>query len=286
MRAPSSPAMQPPPAITRSRGSRLRGTSGGMQSRSGSWPQTRIVALTGEVGLLRLLRSILESNGCKVAWGALALEGASGAQPVDIVIADLESFDRESLDPDLLSRLRRAYPGAEIIAITREYREADCIAILDLDVDYLPRPFRAQDLTGRVRVARLRRFKAAGHKRFYRHGSLVIDLFDRTVVLGDGLIGLAPSALNLLLHLASKPGLVATFGDILAGAGRASSASSRRALQMSVFRLRRRLERDPKHPVLVLTEVGIGYRLAPEPADHSNVGARAPQPEGNGCASP
>ena len=55
---------------------------------------------------------------------------------------------------------------------------------------------------------------------------------------------------------------------------------------MSVFRLRRRIERDPKHPVLLLTEVGIGYRLAPESVDHLNFDTRAPQREGNGAASP
>jgi two-component system KDP operon response regulator KdpE len=253
---------------------------------SASKARTRIVALTGEIVLLRLLRSILEPNGCKVLPGALALDGAASGQPVDIVIADLESFDRESVDLQLLSRLRRAYPGAEMIAISREYREADCIAILDVDVDYLPRPFGAQDLRARVRVAELRRFKAAGHKRIYRRGSFVVDLFDRTVALDGELIALAPSDLNVLMHLASKPGLLATFGDILAGVGRAGSASGRQALRMSVFRLRRRIERDPMHPVLLLTEVGIGYRLAPESADHLNSDTRAPQCEGNGAASP
>ena len=75
-----------------------------------------------------------------------------------------------------------------------------------MDVDYLPRPFSARDLTARVRVAELRRFKAAGHKRFYRSGSFVVDLFDRTVALDGELIALAPSELNVLMHLASKPG--------------------------------------------------------------------------------
>jgi two-component system, OmpR family, KDP operon response regulator KdpE len=244
------------------------------------------LALTREVGLLRLLRSILEPNRCKVLQGALALDEAPSGQLVDIVIADLESFDRESLDLDLLSGLRRAYPGAEMIAICRDYREADCIAILDADVDYLPRPFSAQELTARVRVAKLRRFKTAGHKRFYRHGSFVADLFDRTVALDGESIALAPSELNVLTHLARKPGVVATFGDILAGVGRAGSPSGRQALRMSVFRLRRRIERDPKHPVLLLTEVGIGYRLAPESVDRLNFHGRAPQREGNGAASP
>jgi two-component system KDP operon response regulator KdpE len=248
--------------------------------------RTRIVALTGEVELLRLLRSILEPNGCKVLPGALALGGAATGQPVDIVIADLESFDRDSLDLDLLSRLRRAYPGAEMIAISREYREGDCIAILELDVDYLPRPFSAEDLTARVRVAELRRFKAAGNKRFYRRGSFVVDLFDRTVALDGKPIALAPSELNVLTVLASRPGSVMTFGNILAGSGRPDSASGRRALRMSVVHLRRRIERDPKRPVLLLTEVGIGYRLAPESVDHLNFEARTPQREGNGAGSP
>jgi two-component system KDP operon response regulator KdpE len=249
-----------------------------------SSPRTRVVALTGEVGLLRLLRSILEPNGCKVLPGALALDGAASGQLVDIAIVDLESFDRESLDLDFLSRLRRAYPGAEMIAISRDYREADCIAVLDADVDYLPRPFSAQDLTARVRVAKLQRFKTAGHKRFYRRGSFVVDLFDRTVALDGESIALAPSELNVLMHLARKPGVVATFGDLLAGVGRAGSASGRQALRMSVFRLRRRIERDPKHPVLLLTEAGVGYRLAP--VDHLNFHGRPPQREGNGAASP
>ena len=285
MRAPSSAAVQPSPAMTRSRGPRFRGTSGGIQGAGGSWSSTRIFALTAEVGLLRLLRSVLEPNGCKALPSALALDTAASGQPVDIVIADLESFDREGLDLGLLSRLRRAYPGTEMIAISREYREADCIAILDVDVDYLPRPFRAEDLTARVRVAELRRFKAAGHKRFYRRGSFVVDLFDRTVALDGELIALAPSELSVLTVLASRPGRVTTFGDILAGVGRTGSASGRQALRMSVFRLRRRIERDPKHPVLLLTEAGIGYRLAPESVDHLNFESRTPQ-QGNGAGLP
>ena len=233
-----------------------------------------------------MLQSILEPNGCKVLPGALALDGAAAGPPVDIVIADLESFDRESLDLALLSRLRHAYPGADMIAISREYREGDCVAVLELDVDYLPRPFRAQDLAARVRVAELRRFKGGGRRRFYRRGSFVVDLFNRTVVLDGGPIALAPSELSILMVLAGRPGRVAAFDDILADMGRAGSASGRQAVRMSVLGLRRRIERDPKHPVLLLTEFGIGYRLAPESVDHFDFEARTPQGEDNGVSSP
>ena len=245
-----------------------------------SRPRTRILALTGEAELLRLMRSILEPNGCKVSAGALPGEGEAASGSADIVIVDVESIDL-----DLVSRVRRAYRGAEIIAICGAYREADCIAILERNVDYIPRPFRAQDLTVRVRVAELRRFKAAGRRRFYRRGSLVVDLFERMVALNGEPIGLAPSELSILMLLAGQPGLVMTFGDILAGMGRGDSASGRRALYMSVLCLRRRIERDPSRPDLLLTEARVGYRLAPESANQSNLDASMPERQGNGDRS-
>jgi two-component system KDP operon response regulator KdpE len=224
-----------------------------------SGPRTRVLALTGEVELHRLLRSVLEPNGCKLFAEAIPGAGAAASEPVDIVIIDLESPDL-----DLVSRIRRAYPDTEILAIGRAHREADCIAVLEMDVDYLSRPFRTQDLAARVRVAELRRFKATGGRRFYRRGSFVIDLFDRSVAFNGEPVTLAPAASALLMFLASRPGHLATFGDILTAFGRADFASARRALCSSVFRLRRRIERDPTRPDLLLTEAGVGYRLAPE----------------------
>lgn len=110
--------------MTQSRG-RLNGTSGNIVGASASWPRTHILALTGEVQLHRLLRSLLEPNGRKVVATAVPREGPTLSDPFDIVIVDLETFDL-----DVVSRAMRAYPDAQIIAISRAYREADCIAIL------------------------------------------------------------------------------------------------------------------------------------------------------------
>jgi len=141
---------------------------------SASRPRTRILALTGEVELLRLLRSILEPSGRKVSLGALVLEAAAASAPVDIMIIDVENVAL-----DLVCRVRLAHPGAEILAICGAYREADCIAILERDVDSLARPFRARDLAARVRVAELRRIKAAGHESLLSRASGVFGRFER-----------------------------------------------------------------------------------------------------------
>jgi two-component system KDP operon response regulator KdpE len=218
--------------------------------------------LTGEVQLHRLLRSLLEPAGCKVVATAVPREGPDANEPFDIVIVDLES-----LHFDVISRAVREYPDAQIIAIGRTYREADCIAVLDMGADYLPRPFRAADLSARVRVAELRRFKGKGRRRYYRRGSFVMDLFDRKVVLAGEPLALAPSELGVLTLLARGAGSVVTFGQILAGLGRADSAAGRQAVRLSVFHLRHKIERNPRRPDLLLTEAGVGYRLAAETGD-------------------
>ena len=215
--------------------------------------QTNILVLTSEVEPVRLARSIL-NPGYEVA-GA---NTATGADWADIVIADAETVDLAGL-----SRAKQAYPKAQVIALCREYREADCIAVLEMDVDYLQRPFRAQDLAARVRVAELRRFNAKVRRRYYRRGTLDFDLFKRKLAIEGRPIALAPSELTVLTVLASRAGMIATYDQLLAELGLVCSRSMRHALHSCIYSLRRKIERDPLYPEILLTEAGVGYQLAP-----------------------
>ncbi len=243
--------------------------------------RTRILVLTGEVELRRLLRSLLEPNGRQVVSSPVPRDDSATNNPFDIVIVDLES-----LHLDVISRVMRAYPDAQIIAICGAYREADCIAVLDMGADYVARPFRALDLSARVRVAELRRFKAKGHQRYYRRGSFVVDLFDRKVVVAGEPLALASSELEILTLLARNAVSVVTFGQILAALGRADSPAARQALRLVILRLRRRIERDPRRPDLLLTEVGVGYRLAAATGDPLYSDTRTTPSEGLGGRTP
>jgi two-component system KDP operon response regulator KdpE len=219
--------------------------------------RTKILVLTSEAGLSRLVRSILEP-GCRVTAGTSppAKPGTNG-HAFDVVIVDLQTVDLQRI-----ARLKRARPGAQILAICREYSETDCIAVLDADADYLARPFREHDLAARVRVAELRQFNATGRRRLYRNGSFVFDLFDGKAVVNGGEIVLTPSELSVLTLLAGEPGAVATYDRLTSGMGLLGGSNRRHALRSCIFRLRRKIEPDALRPRIVLAEAGVGYRLA------------------------
>jgi DNA-binding response OmpR family regulator len=230
--------------------------------------RTTVLVLTGDAGLLRLTQSILEPACTVIGRAPTGASADIHAETADIVI-----IDAESVDQDVISTARRAYSDARIIVLCREFREAECVAILDADADYLPRPFRAQDLAARVRVAELRRFNRTGRSRYYRNGSLIIDLFDRHVLSEGRSIDLSPSETKVLMLLASRPGIPVAYDRILAAIGASVSASGRQALRNLVLRLRRRIERDLRCPELVLTEPRFGYRLAEPRAEQARQSA-------------
>jgi two-component system KDP operon response regulator KdpE len=218
--------------------------------------------LTSDVGLVRLARSILEPD-FKVS--AVDSCGASSTDllraAADVVVAQLDGFD-----PDALAAVRRAWPGAALIAVSTGRREVDCIAALDMDVDYLAQPFSGVDLAARVRVAERRRFAATGQPRYYRNGPLVFDLLCRKVSIAGRPVALAPLEQTLLAVLAARPGVVVGHAQLLSHGGTARAVLSMSALRTCVLRLRRKIEREPLHPEILLAEIGVGYRLAP-PSD-------------------
>jgi two-component system KDP operon response regulator KdpE len=218
---------------------------------------TIVLVLSSDAGLIRLARSILKPACTVIGRASLDANAHIRDEQADIVI-----IDAESVDQDVISTARRACPDAQVIALCREFREADCVAILDADADYLPRPFRAQDLAARVRVAELRRFNLTGRPRTYRKGLLVFELFDRRLAIDGRAVALSPSELAILSLLAGQPGAVAEYKRILAELGLDGSERSRGTLRSHVFRLRRKIERDPFHPEILLAEAGVGYRLA------------------------
>jgi two-component system, OmpR family, KDP operon response regulator KdpE len=222
-----------------------------------SCSRTTVLVFTGDSGLIRLARSILEP-ACMVIGRAPSNENLEvPAEQPEVVIVDAMSIDL-----DAILAARRFWPDARIIALSHECREADCVAILDADADYLPRPFRPEDLAARVRVAELRRFNATGRPRTYRNGPLAFDLFDSALTIDGRSVALGPSEAAILSVLAGQPGVVAEYDWLLGELRLGRTETTRHALRSCVLRLRRKIEQDSLHPQILLVEAGVGYRLA------------------------
>jgi two-component system KDP operon response regulator KdpE len=235
---------------------------------SSARPRTRVLVVSDEVQLQRLLRSILEPNGCRVFAASKSGTTAPAAGLPDIVILDLDRLDAQAV-----TQARRAFVGSEVIALCNAYSEADCVAILEMGVDYLARPFRAQDMSARVRAAEIRHLAAKGFQRQYRFGPLEVDLIDGAAALNGRRLSLSRSELLILAALARQAGGVAAFGDILSGLGRADSRRNRQALHAFVHALRGKIELGPQRSALIVNVARVGYRLAAEPGGSGRHGA-------------
>src|ERR1700678_3170295 len=207
-------------------------SAGNSMNARASRPRTRVLALSDEVQLQRLLRSILEPTGCKAVAAPLsALEGLPTERP-DLVIVDLDRLDHQ-----IASRAKSTFAGAEIVELCNNYREEDGVAILEIGVDYLARPFRAQDLLAKVHAAELRRLAAKGCRRYYRAGSLVVDLLAGDVARDGRRFWLTSREVRILEVVAREAGGVATLAQILDRLGRPNALRDRQALRMIVYEL-------------------------------------------------
>jgi len=222
-----------------------------------------ILLIDDEAALTGVLRPVLTAAGHMVTVAATAAEGITGANGLDpdVILLDLGLPDA---DGKTVIRSLRIKHDTPIIVISARHQEEEKIAALDEGADdYVDKPFDIGELMARIRVA-LRRARGADAPR-YQAGPLAIDFEMRQVTLGGETLRLSPKEYDLLLALARHSGRVVTHKRLLAAGWGAESADTQ-YLRVYVGLLRQKIEADPGDPKLLLTEPGVGYRLAPSEA--------------------
>ncbi len=149
-----------------------------------------------------------------------------------------------------------------IIVISARHQEAEKIAALDHGADdYVNKPFEIGELMARIRAAIRRSSSLRNAPKAYRTGPLEIDFVARRVSLGGHAVKLSPKEYDLLRTLAMSAGQVVTHKRLLA-AGWGSDSTDSQYLRVYIGLLRQKIEEDPSDPRLLVTEPGVGYRLA------------------------
>ncbi|MBL9093030.1 MAG: response regulator [Planctomycetaceae bacterium] len=223
----------------------------------------RILIIDDEPPIRKFLRISLESAGYEPCEAETAEQGlrSAVATPPDAVILDLGLPDADGLD--VIRRLRE-WTTVPIIVLSARGREADKIAALDGGADdYLTKPFGAGELLARLRVA-LRH--AAGAKSstdsVFEVGEMKVDVAARRVIVEGREVHLTPTEYRLLTTLVRSAGKVVTHRQLLKEVWGPSSVEENQYLRVYLGQLRRKIERDATRPRYLLTEPGVGYRLA------------------------
>lgn len=213
--------------------------------------------------MLRFLRTLLHSQGYRLRSESSGEDGlAAVAQQVpDVILLDLGLPDLDGLL--VINRLRE-WSQAPVIVISARDVESDRIEALDLGADdYLTKPFSSGELLARLRVAlRHASQRALGPDLpIFETGALRVDLAARKVFVRGQPVRLTPIEYRLLTLLVRHAGRVLTHRQILAEVWGNVSGEPTHYVRVYMGQLRRKIEREPARPELLLTEVGVGYRL-------------------------
>jgi two-component system KDP operon response regulator KdpE len=162
----------------------------------------------------------------------------------------------------------REWTHTPVIVLSVRDSEQDKVQALDAGADdYLTKPFGADELLARIRVA-LRHAALQGQdsrKSVVTAGSLEIDLAGHSVRRAGEEVKLTATEFKLLAYLAGNAGRVLTHQSILSHVWDPADADHVEYLRVFVRQLRKKLEDDPEHPVTIISEPGIGYRFIADP---------------------
>jgi two-component system KDP operon response regulator KdpE len=222
----------------------------------------RILVVDDEASIRRALNTILTRNGFTVETvetGRQAIEDYQSFRP-DLILLDLGLPDITGME---VIRQLRNQTDTPIVVVSVRDAERDKVTALNLGADdYVTKPFGADELLARIRVA-LRHVvhPPSGSAAIFRTGDLEVDIEHRNVRVSGHDIHLTPTEYELLKALITHPGKVLTDRMLLQQVWGPEYGSEAQYLHVYVARLRKKIEADPRSPRYIVTDVGVGYRL-------------------------
>ena len=225
-----------------------------------------VVLIEDEPQIRRFLRAALPNQGYRLFEASTGNDGLAEAatrQP-DIVILDLGLPDIDGLE--VIRRLRE-WSAVPIVVLSARGQERDKIAALDAGADdYVSKPFGVGELLARMRVAlrHAARIRDDPGDATFSLGELHVDHGLRRVLVGGKQVHLTPIEYKLLTTLIRHAGKVLTQRQLLKEVWGPQSVDQAHYLRVYIAQLRRKLEADSARPRYLLTEPGVGYRLAAE----------------------
>jgi two-component system, OmpR family, KDP operon response regulator KdpE len=221
----------------------------------------RVLVIDDEIQIRRLLRITLGKKEYDVYEAATGSEGLQEVQKVrpDIILLDLNLPDTDG--SRVLEEIRR-WSTIPVVVLSVRNSEEDIVTLLNSGADdYVIKPFHTGELIARMNAA-LRRQRPLQEESSFTTGRLTIDFESRKVSIEGEEVKLTPTEYGILVFLARNPGKIITQEQILKELWGPISEAETGSLRVHVYSLRKKIEKDSSSPELIITEPGIGYRLA------------------------
>ena len=223
----------------------------------------RVLVVEDDREIRALMQSSLAVEGFDVRTAASLSEAGALLRhdPPDVIVLDLGLPDGDGVQ---LVREVRRQQSVPIIVVSARHQEAQKIALLDAGADdSLTKPFSVGELLARIRVALRHRGTAlAAAVTVHELDDLRIDLAAHVVLRAGETLHLTPTEFKLLARLVRSAGRVVTHRQLLADVWGPEFTEHTHYLRLYMAQLRAKIERDPAEPRHLLTETGVGYRLA------------------------
>ncbi len=225
-----------------------------------------ILIVDDEPAIVTALTPALRSQGYSLATAATASEALAAGEncQFDLVLLDLGLPDADGID--IIHKLKEL-TDAMILVLSARHLEAEKVRALDEGADdYVNKPFGIEELLARIRAAgRRRHLSNECRDDEFVSDDLAVHYARREVRLMGEEIKLSPKEFALLELLCRHFGQVVTHRKLLIAGWNDPNADGQ-YLRSYIALLRQKLEYDASEPQLILTEPGVGYRLASQPA--------------------
>jgi len=223
-----------------------------------------VLLIEDEAPMRKFLKAFLSSAGYRIDEAGSGEQALSQAaqNPPDVVILDLGLPDMDG--QEVLAKLRE-WLTAPILILSVRNQDAQKIAALDHGADdYLQKPFSTGELLARIRVAlrHTAKLNNGNELAIFESNDLKVDLAARRVYIKDAEVHLTKIEYKLLTTLVRHVGKVLTHQFLLAEVWGPQQVEKTQHLRVFMAGLRRKIETDPAQPRHLLTEQGVGYRLA------------------------
>lgn len=229
----------------------------------------KILVVDDEQSIMNIIAYNLKKEGYEVVCaedGEMALEIFNKENPnlviLDIMMPKIDGYG-------VCKKIRETSP-VPIIMLTARSDEVDKVLGLEIGADdYVTKPFSNRELLARVKahLRRLDAIKEIGKEENAKNisenagkfGDLIID-FDRyEVYKRNEPIGLTLREFELLKFLALKQPQIFTREQLLSQVWGYEYFGDVRAVDVTIRRLREKIEDDPSKPKFIITKRGIGY---------------------------